>query len=226
MPHWAERDTIVTGAESGRELPAPATRIKALQANRCGLRPRGPICVYTHTQAGFTLLELVIVITLVIVLFLTAWNRLVPLRGDAEAAHVIGVVGNLESALGIVASETVLHGGLESLAELADSNPMALLQQTPGNYLADRPGEIPPGAWYFDRDSATLRYRVRFPQYLAGAPPAPAELGWRIHVTGDDQPTGVRLVALDDNPYWSGHSHSIRKLVSGIEPGVEPNPDP
>ncbi|MEX0914478.1 MAG: type II secretion system protein [Wenzhouxiangellaceae bacterium] len=230
MPRWAEdigdrrpRQADlrpVVGAVSDRHAPpvgAVSDRDQILdqtQTHRRQIRPP------QEFAEGFTLLELVIVITLVILLFLTAWNRLMPLRGDAEAAHVVSVIGTLRSALGMVASEQVMEGGLEALTELADTNPMALLQQTPDNYIGTRPGDIPPGSWYFDDDSATLRYRVRFPQYLAAAPQDPVELAWRIHVTGDDQPNGVHLAALD-NPHWPGHSRALRELAAGTDPGPD-----
>jgi general secretion pathway protein G len=168
---------------------------------------------------GFTLLELVIVITLVVILFLTAFWRLLPLRGDAEAAHVATTIGTLRSNLGLVVTERILADSLDGLAGLEGANPMALLARPPGNYV----GELDPGEdktrldgnWYFDEASRALRYRLRYPQYLAD-PPAdgPVELAWRVELSysdhnddgryqpGEDTLRGVRLGALD-NPGWA-----------------------
>lgn len=168
---------------------------------RADLRPR-----------GFTLLELIIVIILVALLFLTAYNRLMPLRGDAEAAHVTTVIGNLRSALGLAASERVMTDGVGALEELAGIDPVTLLQQVPDNYIGTAGASIPPGSWYFEPDARELRYRVRYPRYLEGAPNAPVDLAWRVRVIGEaGKPAGVHLAALDEIG-WPGHSRALRDL--------------
>lgn len=171
-----------------------------------------------RTSRGFTLLELVIVISLVVLLFLTAYWRLLPLRGDAEAAHVATTIGTLRSNLGLVVAERILDDSLEGATGLAEANPMALLARPPGNYLGEiEPGqdaEIPRGSWYFDPASRELRYRVRYPQYLEDAPASgPVELSWQVRLAYADRNTdgrydaeedglkGVHLRELD-NPEW------------------------
>lgn len=165
-------------------------------------RPHRP----TADQRGFSLLELVVVIILVIILFLVAFDRLLPLRGDAEAAHVARIVGALRSAVGMEAASRVTRDGLPALAELEGINPMGLLQEWPDRYIGEVEGgddrEIPPGAWYFDRESDALAYRVRYPEYLEGEASAPVELRWRVElqITGegeDRRPSGLRLAPLD-----------------------------
>lgn len=140
---------------------------------------------------GFSLLELVIVITLVILLFLVAFDRLMPLRGDAEAAHVATVVGGLRSAVGLEAAQRVVDQGLAALADLEGSNPMEFLQEWPDTYVGAvenvHENEIEPGTWYFDRESGTVGYRVRFPEYLQQAPSPPVDLRWRIHLQYEDR---------------------------------------
>jgi len=152
--------------------------------------PRSVEAMKPPVQAGFSLLELVIVIILVIVLFLVAFNRLLPLRGEAEAAHVATVIGGLRSAIGLAAADRVVRDGLPALMELENSNPMRLLQEWPDRYIGavDQPDPrgIPNGAWFFDRHTNTLGYRVRFPQYLEGEPDGPVDLNWRIEVLFDD----------------------------------------
>lgn len=164
------------------------------------------------------MLELVIVIMLVIILFTVAFNRLMPLRGDAEASHVTGIVGSLRSALALAAAEKVTRGGLEALDELAAINPMSLLSERPDNYLGED-AVPPPGNWYFDTASGELRYRVRFPEYLTDAPEDPVELAWRVELLGAGQARrGVHLTALDTHR-WPGHSHALRELA-GAEAGL------
>jgi type II secretory pathway pseudopilin PulG len=180
-------------------------------------------------QSGFTLLELVIVIILVIVLFLTAWWRLLPLRGDAEAAHVASTIGALRSALGLHVAETVVEDSLQAIADLEHGNPVPLLAQPPADYAGEHTepenAEIPPGSWYFQPLVGELRYRVRYPQYLAGvASPAderPIELSWQVRLSyrenngkgsesaASDAIEGIRLVALD-NPQWIDREESLQ----------------
>lgn len=179
----------------------------------------------TGRQSGFTLLELVLVVILVVLLFMTAWWRLMPLRGDAEAAHVATTIGSLRSALGLETAERIVESSVEKAVELEGSNPMNLLAQAPGNYLGEvnpaDSADIEPGSWYFEPASGELRYRVRFPEYLTGGSlDAPSDLAWRIRVDfidsdgdGNFQPEvdalqSVRLEALD-NPGWGDPSRNI-----------------
>jgi prepilin-type N-terminal cleavage/methylation domain-containing protein len=164
-------------------------------------------------QRGFSLLELVVVIILVVMLFLVAADRLLPLRGQAEATHVAVMIGTLRSSLGLVTAERIVNHGLPAVRELADSNPMDLLQQPYERYAGefDSPAtaDVRPGAWYFDRSTSALSYRVRFPQYLEDSAQAPVELRWRVTVqveqrdnpTGNTEQhiTGVSLTRLDSH---------------------------
>ncbi|NBB91649.1 MAG: prepilin-type N-terminal cleavage/methylation domain-containing protein [Gammaproteobacteria bacterium] len=171
-----------------------------------------------RSSSGFTLFELIIVIVLVGLLFLVASWRLLPLRGDAEAAHVATTVGAMRSALGLEVAERIVDDSLESAAELQGSNPVALLGRAPANYIGEvdsaNSADIPAGSWYFHRATGELRYRVRFPRYLAR--PAPGEsvdLSWKVrlrYLDHDDdghydprmdELRGIALEALD-NPIW------------------------
>lgn len=181
-------------------------------------------------QRGFSLLELVIVVILVALLFLFAFDRLMPLRGHAEGTQVASVIGALRSALGMEVAERIVDEGPESIAELQGANPMTLLQQRPVRYLGERSGsdnrEIPEGAWYFDPDQGVLRYRVRFPQYLEGEPDPPVELSWQVRLQFEDEGgngrydpdtdalRGVTLAPLDDHQ-WPDLPRRPGQSVSG-----------
>lgn len=178
-----------------------------------------PVSRLRARQRGFSLLELVVVIILVVILFLVAFDRLLPLRGDAEAAHVATVIGGLRSAIGLEAATRVSREGLPALAELEGINPMTLLQDWPDTYIGETGDvggtEISPGTWYFESESEALVYRVRFPQYLEGEPERPSELRWRVTLQYEDadgsgrfepesdRPRGLRLVPLDTYE-WPG----------------------
>lgn len=178
-----------------------------------------PVSRLPARQRGFSLLELVVVIILVVILFLVAFDRLLPLRGDAEAAHVATVIGGLRSAIGLEAATRITREGLPALADLEGINPMTLLQEWPDNYIGETAEldrtEIGPGAWFFELESEALVYRVRFPQYLEDEPQHPAELRWRVTLQYEDtdgsghyepesdRVRGLRLEPLDRHE-WPG----------------------
>jgi general secretion pathway protein G len=180
-------------------------------------------------QQGFSLLELVIVVILVALLFLFAFDRLMPLRGQAEGTQVASTIGALRSALGMEVAERIVDRGHEAIVELEGSNPMTLLQQRPQRYLGVRTesdkDDIPGGAWYFDPNEQALRYRVRFPQYLDGEPDPPVDLGWQVQLQYDDKGQtgsydpetdslrGVTLAPLDDH-HWPNLPRRFGQSVS------------
>lgn len=142
-------------------------------------------------QRGFTLLELIIVIILVVLLFLVAFDRLLPLRGQAEAAHVGSTVGTLRSALGMTTAQRVLDDGISQLSEMNGSNPMGLLAETPDNYIGEiesaNDEEVQRGQWYFERATDRLGYRVRYPQYLEQPVDESVHLTWRVTLSFTDK---------------------------------------
>lgn len=150
-------------------------------------------------DAGFTLLELIIVVILVAVFFTVAIDRILPLRGDAEAAHVAATVGALRSALGVEVAGLIVHEGTDAVEELEGSNPFRVLAERPDNYLGEmggvNPGILPQGAWYFDTDAGELVYLVRHTDYfrsdLDGAP----RLAYRVELVRNERGelAGVRL---------------------------------
>ncbi|GAB4350672.1 MAG: hypothetical protein Kow006_13670 [Gammaproteobacteria bacterium] len=117
-------------------------------------------------ERGFSLLELAVVVSLISILVVVAFDRIWSLRAEAERVAVAQVVGAIRSALGIEVARRVLREGVETLAELDGANPMPLLAQVPPGYrgeLTDRElGSVGPGEWYFDKTRGRLGYRVRF----------------------------------------------------------------
>ena len=119
-----------------------------------------------YRQRGFTLLELVVVVSIICLLVVLAIDKIWALRAEAERAAVAQVVGALRSALGIETARRFVREGLHSVSELEGSNPMDLLVQRPGSYLGEMkapdPAGLAGGDWYFDPVDGTLGYKVRF----------------------------------------------------------------
>jgi hypothetical protein len=134
---------------------------------------------------GRGLLDTAIVLVLLSVFLLVASQRLLPLRGEAEAAHIQTTIGQLRAVLGLTAAEIIVRDGMDSLQALPGSNPILLLEEPPRNYqgevFTDQRADISPGNWYFLPEYGQLGYRIRHPQYL-DAPDPVADLRWRIEL--------------------------------------------
>jgi prepilin-type N-terminal cleavage/methylation domain-containing protein len=113
---------------------------------------------------GFSLLELVVVVIAVGILIGVALQRLLPLIGRAERAAFAQVQSEMQTALLLAASEHIVRGEGERLADLAHANPMRLLLIRPANYLGELESplheELPGRSWYYDERASRLVYRV------------------------------------------------------------------
>jgi general secretion pathway protein G len=123
------------------------------QADRAALRSR-----------GFSLLELVISLTLVAVLVGVFLDRVLFYRERAEKAAMEQVAQDLRSSVNLKVAELALDNRHRELAALPGENPMDLLAQRPRNYLGVLPGtgvqEVVTGNWYFDKTSKEVVYFV------------------------------------------------------------------
>lgn len=152
-----------------------------------------------NRQTGFSLLELVLVIILVVALYALAIDRILPLRGDAEAAAVATTVGTLRSAMGMEVAARIVHRGLDEIASLAGANPMRLLAETPDNYLGEidgvQPAQLPAGHWYFDRATGELVYLVRYAEYFRTDLPGVPRMVFKVELVYNERNelAGVRL---------------------------------
>ncbi len=165
-------------------------------------------------RAGFTLLELLVVICIVAVLALHLNRRLQLLQVDAEHAAVEHVVGTLRSAVALEVASHVLRGEPASLRVLLDTNPMDRLAERPGNYLgeldAPDPTTVPGGQWYFDRGERVLIYRVRHGEFVETPLPGPSRIRFKYRLlTADSTPDGE----------FEPHGQEIRGLtLTAVEP--------
>jgi len=114
--------------------------------------------------AGFSLIELAVVVVIVGILVAVVLDRLLPLIGRAERAAFLRTQADLQSALLLEAAERITAGESARLGELAAGNPMRLFLRPPLNYLgplaqgdADK---VPAASWYFDEQDDRLAYRV------------------------------------------------------------------
>ena len=140
-------------------------------------------------QRGFSLLELVVVIIIISVLLAVAIDRLMRLQVVAERAAMETVIGHLQSAIGLTISEHIAKDRIPELTKYIDSNPMALLADTPVNYLgsvAGTPKIIETGSWWYDTNSRTLVYHVGNPQNFLSEGPENGLAKFKIRPVYDD----------------------------------------
>lgn len=145
------------------------------------------------------MLEMLVAITLVVLLYVTMLDRLLPMRGDAEAANVVTVVGGLRSALGLTVADQLVRGRIDGIADLAGSNPMRLLAEQPENYLGEvsgvAPENLPTGHWYFDGARGELVYLVRYGDYFRTELEGVPRMVFRVEIVHNERGEigGVRL---------------------------------
>jgi prepilin-type N-terminal cleavage/methylation domain-containing protein len=189
------------GWKMSRESRIPVTRGRASRCNK-----------------GFSLLELVIVIVIISVLLVVAISRLLAVMVDAERVTMETVAGTLRSAVGIKVAESIVKARVSELPALEGSNPMALLAETPHNYLGELdgadPAQLEDGNWYYDKREKALVYLVRHKGYFSGGQPNPPRARFAVRLVysdsngngvfspGVDEIQGLRLSAME--PYsWS-----------------------
>jgi len=139
-----------------------------------------------HRQQGLSLLELVVVISIIALLLMAAIDRLWVLQKDAEGVAMEQVLGSLRSALGMKFALYLVNNDVAGIRDLAGSNPMDVLAEAPKNYIGAlkvaNPESIPGGTWYFDLQRRILIYRVRNQDYFTGGLGSPARAGFVIRV--------------------------------------------
>ena len=139
---------------------------------------------------GFSLIELVVVISVIAILITVAVSRLWRLQVEAERVAMEQVVGNLRSALGINVASYLVVGDMAGMQSLEGSNPMDRLAEVPNNYLGTVNGSMTDtagGAWYFDTRNRALVYRVRNADYFRGGASTPAQARFSVQLVYEDR---------------------------------------
>jgi prepilin-type N-terminal cleavage/methylation domain-containing protein len=122
--------------------------------------------LYPVSSKGYTLLELIVVISIIAILAGIFLTRIPYYQEQAEKTAMQQVEGALQSALVLRYSALMTRGAAneKELDILADDNPIKWLQQKPRNYAGEffdpNPQTAAPGHWIFDLKSHDLIYIV------------------------------------------------------------------
>ncbi|HZW22010.1 type II secretion system protein [Noviherbaspirillum sp.] len=114
---------------------------------------------------GFSLLELMIVVSLVGVLATVLLDRLRYYEEAAEKANVEYTISAIKSVLRYKLATLMLEGRMQECAALVGQNPMEWLDAKPENY-AGTGTNFPHGNWYFDNTNRALVYAPRSSHYF------------------------------------------------------------
>jgi len=126
----------------------------------------------TRYSKGFTLFELIVVITIIVILTGLFLLRVPLYQEQAEKAAMQQVEGAIQSALVLRYGALMTRGGAaeKEMSILATDNPMTWLQKLPPNYKGEyydpSPRSIAPGNWMFDLKSRNLIYVVDHGNYF------------------------------------------------------------
>jgi prepilin-type N-terminal cleavage/methylation domain-containing protein len=152
---------------------------------------------------GFTLIELMMVITIISLLFLAAAERFLYWEERAEKASMESVLAGVKMGLQIRMAEMIMANQQGKAIELETENPMRWLQEPPVNYAGEYVARAKPGYWYYADKEHELVYVPNSNSYLETGQPGGKELWFRVAVryetsavTGGRTPVGVTIVTV------------------------------
>jgi len=141
-------------------------------------------------RSGLTVLEFTLTVLLISVLIVFVAKRVIALRVELERAAVEHTVSTMRSALSLRFAELVTHGKIDQVHTWAGQNALKLIKGRSAVPTSE-PEELGPGTWSYEGDRGEIVYRPAYPEALTGDPDAVGR--WRVEVSGDGQPTGLRL---------------------------------
>ncbi|MBI1175528.1 MAG: prepilin-type N-terminal cleavage/methylation domain-containing protein [Sideroxydans sp.] len=164
---------------------------------------------------GFTLIELVVVVSIVVIVIAALLSRVWYYQEQAEKTAMEQVASALQSALIMEYSSMMTHGKESLVSELVTGNPMGWLSRKPENYSGEfydpTPRSVAPGNWVFDLKSRDLIYVVDRGEHFT---PGPDGYKWvRYHVRliyeelpggGDKKLTGLLFEPVESYSWFTG----------------------
>jgi len=122
------------------------------------------------TSRGFTLLELIVVISIVAITATIALDRLYGYLSQAEKSAMEYNATMIKSGLWMSAASLMMAERTSDIPALAEHNPINLLEQKPANYLGEIDGKkteaLESGNWFYDASKHQVVYVVEHRRYF------------------------------------------------------------
>ncbi len=161
---------------------------------------------------GFTLIELIVVVSLVAVFAAIALDRLKFYQEAAEKAGLETTLAAMHSGLQLRVAQLLVKGDAQAIAALAGSNPVQFLSEPPPGYageLRESQAGLPGGGWYFDPMRREIVYKPALTTHLrvgGGKPGEDARLRFRADVqyaqaSGTTPPAFGKAAMVSLQPY-------------------------
>ena len=167
-----------------------------------------------HIEDGFSLLELIVVITIIALLFVVAIDKLLILKVEAERTAMQTILGNIRSAMAIQVADHITRDDVDSLAKSEGLNPMDWLSSRPDGYIGvldePDPADVEPFKWYFDSYNNQLVYRVGNSDYFISELDGPKRARFKLKLDYTDA---------DNNGRYNKKTDKIHGLrLDAVEP--------
>jgi general secretion pathway protein G len=153
------------------------------------------------SRAGFTLIELILVIIIISVLGVAAFDRFLYYQERAEKAAVEATLAALKMGLQFQLAELIVTNRQMTAARLERENPVRWLQEPPANYLGEYSRPTQSGNWYYATSDHELIYVPNNSAYLATSGNENKELRFRVVIryntdaaTGRKTPSGAAII--------------------------------
>lgn len=145
---------------------------------------------------GFSLFELILVVTIVVILASVLLDRVLRYQEEAEKAAMEHTVGVIKSALNLKVAGLLARDQAAEMEKLIQENPMNWLADRPRNYLGEYfdpgPEDTAPGHWYFDLKTRHLVYVVQRGEHFIPGPDGRKWVRFRAKVVYNEPRGGMR----------------------------------
>jgi len=144
----------------------------------------------TGRQGGVTLLEVLLVTTLILVMIGTFLRELQLFYDDSEQMQVETLLESLRVSINTRVTEQIVQGELSGLASYAGSNPILILAIEPPSYsgeYSDTNTELQPGQWYFNTQFRHLVYQLRGSEKIVKLGGSPETLKFHLRLKYRDK---------------------------------------